>query len=162
MEFKKINNIGGWVVFAISTLVYLISAEETASYWDCGEFIAVSYKLMVPHPPGAPFFLLLGRIFSFLALGDLTQVAYWINMISVLSSGFTILFLFWTISMLARKVLKIDPQSQISLEESLIIVGASAVGALAYTFSDSFWFSAAEAEVYALSSFFTAFVVVFH
>ena len=91
MNFSKLNNIGGWVVFGISTLVYLITAEQTASYWDCGEFIAVSYKLMVPHPPGAPFFLLLGRIFSFFAFGDVTQVAYWINMVSVLSSSFTIL-----------------------------------------------------------------------
>ena len=158
MNFNKLNNIGGWAVFAISTLVYLITAEQTASYWDCGEFIAVSYKLMVPHPPGAPFFLLLGRIFSFLAFGDVTQVAYWINMVSVLSSSFTILFLFWTISMLSRKLLKVTADD-ISLDKTIMILGASAVGALAYTFSDSFWFSAVEAEVYALSSFFTAFVV---
>ncbi len=159
MNFNKINNIGGWLVFGISALVYLITAEETASYWDCGEFIAVSYKLMVPHPPGAPFFLLLGRIFSFFAFGDLTQVAYWINMISVLSSAFTILFLFWTISMLSRKLLKIGSVEEIDITQAIMILGASAVGALAYTFSDSFWFSAVEAEVYALSSFFTAFVV---
>lgn len=159
MDFKRINNIGGWVVFTISTLVYLVTVEETASYWDCGEFIAVSYKLMVPHPPGAPFFLLLGRIFSFFSLGNVNQVAFWINMISVISSGFTILFLFWTISMFARKVLGIEKGAEISAENTWKIVGASTVGALAYTFSDSFWFSAVEAEVYALSSFFTAFVV---
>ncbi|MEQ9116844.1 DUF2723 domain-containing protein [Fulvivirga sp.] len=159
MNFNKINNIGGWIVFGISALVYLITAEETASYWDCGEFIAVSYKLMVPHPPGAPFFLLLGRIFSFFAFGDVTQVAYWINMISVLSSAFTILFLFWTISMLSRKLLKVGNVEEMDLGQTIMILGASAVGALAYTFSDSFWFSAVEAEVYALSSFFTAFVV---
>lgn len=159
MNFSKLNNIGGWSVFTISTLVYLITAEETASYWDCGEFIAVSYKLMVPHPPGAPFFLLLGRIFSFLSFGDTEQVGYWINMISVLSSSFTILFLFWTISMLSRKLLKITSLDDIKIEQTILILGASAVGALAYTFSDSFWFSAVEAEVYALSSFFTAFVV---
>lgn len=158
MNFNKLNNIGGWVVFGISTLVYLITAEQTASYWDCGEFIAVSYKLMVPHPPGAPFFLLLGRIFSFFAFGDVTQVAYWINMVSVLSSSFTILFLFWTISMLSRKLLKVKTDD-IKLDQTIMILGASTVGALAYTFSDSFWFSAVEAEVYALSSFFTAFVV---
>ncbi|MEM1407933.1 MAG: DUF2723 domain-containing protein, partial [Bacteroidota bacterium] len=159
MDFKKINNIGGWAVFVLSTLVYILTVEETASYWDCGEFIAVSYKLMVPHPPGAPFFLLLGRIFSFLAFGDVTQVAFWINMISVLASGFTILFLFWTISMFARKILKISNMSEISAEQTWMIIGASAIGSLAYTFSESFWFSAVEGEVYAMSSFFTAFVV---
>lgn len=159
MDFRKINNISGWAVFALSTLVYIITVEQTASYWDCGEFIAVSYKLMVPHPPGAPFFLLVGRIFSFLALGDVESVAFWINMVSVLSSGFTILFLFWTISMFARKILKLAPGDEISPSQTISIIGASAVGALAYTFSDSFWFSAVEAEVYAMSSFFTAFVV---
>ncbi|UII33384.1 DUF2723 domain-containing protein [Fulvivirga ulvae] len=159
MDFKRVNNIGGWVVFAISTLVYLITVERTASYWDAGEFIAVSYKLMVPHPPGAPLFLLIGRIFSFFSFGDVTQVAFWINVVSVISSGFTILFLFWTISMLSRKILKIKDTSEMSDGNILMVIGASAVGALAYTFSDSFWFSAVEAEVYAMSSFFTAFVV---
>ncbi|ELR71246.1 membrane protein, putative [Fulvivirga imtechensis AK7] len=159
MDFKKVNNIAGWIIFAISTLVYLITVERTASYWDPGEFIAVSYKLMVPHPPGAPLFLLIGRIFSFFAFGDVTQVAYWINVASVISSGFTILFLFWSISMLARKIMKIGIHDTISVEKTIAIIGASAVGALAYTFSDSFWFSAVEAEVYAMSSFFTAFVV---
>ncbi|MBL3654970.1 glycosyltransferase family 117 protein [Fulvivirga sediminis] len=159
MEFKRVNNIAGWIVFAIATIVYLLTLERTGSYWDCGEFIAVSYKLMVPHPPGAPFFLLIGRIFSFLALGDGTQVAYWINVSSALSSGFSILFLFWTISMFSRKMLKIKLNEKLSSEQTWLIIGASAVGSLAYTFSDSFWFSAVEAEVYAMSSFFTAFVV---
>lgn len=159
MDFKKINNIGGWSLFGFSTLVYFLTVEETASYWDCGEFIAVSYKLMVPHPPGAPFFLLLGRVFSFLAFGDVTQVAFWINMISVLGSGFTILFLFWTISMFARKILKIQPGEEVTVPQAALIIGSSAIGALVYTFSDSFWFSAVEGEVYAMSSFFTAFVV---
>ena len=159
MDFKKINNIGGWSLFGFSTLVYFLTVEETASYWDCGEFIAVSYKLMVPHPPGAPFFLLLGRVFSFLAFGDVTQVAFWINMISVLGSGFTILFLFWTISMFARKILKIQPGEEVTVPQVALIIGSSAIGALVETFSDSFWFSAVEGEVYAMSSFFTAFVV---
>lgn len=159
MDFRKINNISGWATFLLSTLVYILTVEETASYWDCGEFIAVSYKLMAPHPPGAPFFLLIGRIFSFLSFGDVTQVAYWINMVSVLSSGFTILFLFWTISMFARKIMNIKPGDEVSTSQTISIIGTSAVGALAYTFSDSFWFSAVEAEVYAMSSFFTAFVV---
>ncbi len=156
-KFNKLNTIAGWSVFAIATLVYLFTVEETASFWDCGEFIASSYKLQVPHPPGAPFFLLMGRMFSFLAFGDGTQVAYWINQISVLSSGFTILFLFWSISLLGRKLIGIKDEA-LTDSQTFTILGASAVGALAYTFSDSFWFSAGEAEVYAFSSFFTAFV----
>ena len=156
-SFKRLNTVAGWVVFSIATLVYLLTVEETASFWDCGEFIASSYKLQVPHPPGAPFFLLLGRMFSFLSFGNELQVAYWINMISVLSSGFTILFLFWSISLLARKFYKVD-DDKFTPVQIYTIIGGSAIGALAYTFSDSFWFSAVEAEVYALSSFFTAFV----
>ncbi len=159
MDFRKLNNIAGWITFAIATLVYLITVEEVASYWDAGEFIAVSYRLMVPHPPGAPFYLLIGRIFSLLSFGDTEQVGYWINIVSVLSSGFTILFLFWTISMLARKILGVVPGVRPTGFQTVAILGASAVGALAYTFSDSFWFSAVEAEVYAMSSFFTAIVV---
>ena len=158
MNFQKINNISGWTIFAIATLVYWITVEQTASYWDCGEFIAVSYKLQVPHPPGAPLFLLIGRMFSFLAMGDVEQVAYWINISSVIASGFTILFLFWSIVMLGRKLLGINKIDEISPEKAWLLMGAGAVGALAYTFSDSFWFSAVEAEVYAMSSFFTAFV----
>jgi hypothetical protein len=158
MNFQKTNNITGWIVFTIALAVYWLTMEETASYWDCGEFIAVSYKLEVPHPPGAPLFLLIGRIFSFLALGDVTQVAYWINFTSVLSSAFTILFLFWSIVLFGRKLLKINTVEELSTN-TLLLMGAGAVGALAYTFSDSFWFSAVEAEVYAMSSFFTAFVV---
>ncbi|MDN5200794.1 DUF2723 domain-containing protein [Fulvivirgaceae bacterium BMA10] len=156
-NFRKVNNISGWVIFAIATLVYTLTVEPTASLWDCAEFIAVSYKLEVPHPPGAPFFLLVGRMFSFLAMGDVEQVAYWINMSSVISSGFTILFLYWTIVLLAKKVLGIKTGEETE-SQSYLLIGAGAIGALAYTFSDSFWFSAVEAEVYALSSFFTAFV----
>jgi tetratricopeptide (TPR) repeat protein len=157
LNYKKINNIAGWAIFAIATTVYWITVEPTASYWDCGEFIAVSYKLEVPHPPGAPLFLLIGRMFSFLALGDLEKVAYWINISSVLASGFTILFLFWTITLLGRKVFKIEKGNE-TVGQVLLLVGSAGIGALAYTFSDSFWFSAVEAEVYAMSSFFTAFV----
>jgi hypothetical protein len=158
MNFQKINNITGWAVFTIATFAYILTVEQTASFWDCGEFIAVSYKLMVPHPPGAPLFLLIGRMFSFLSFGDLESVAYWINISSVLSSGFTILFLFWSITMLGRKLMKITPGSEPEQWQTLALMGAGAVGALAYTFSDSFWFSAVEAEVYAMSSFFTAIV----
>jgi hypothetical protein len=156
-NYQKINNISGWVIFAIATIVYWLTVEPTASYWDCGEFIAVSYKLEVPHPPGAPLFLLIGRLFSFLALGDVEQVAYWINISSVLASGFTILFLFWTITLLGRKIFKIEKGAE-TPGQTVLLMGSAAIGSLAYTFSDSFWFSAVEAEVYAMSSFFTAFV----
>ena len=156
-NFNKINTLTGWFIFAIATLVYWLTVEPTAGFWDVGEFIAVSYKLEVPHPPGAPFFLLIGRMFSFLAMGDVTQVAYWINIVSVLCSGFTILFLFWSISLLGRKILKVK-DNEVSTSQLYMLMGSSAIGALAYTFSDSFWFSAVEAEVYAMSSFFTAFV----
>lgn len=153
-DYNKLNNITGWIIFILATTVYALTVEPTASFWDCGEFIAVSYKLEVPHPPGAPFFLLLGRLFSFLAMGDVTQVAYWINMLSVLSSGFTVLFLFWSITHLAKKLVAPDTNYT-----NLVIIGSGLIGALSYTFSDSFWFSAVEAEVYGMSSFFTAFVV---
>ncbi len=157
MNFKRINNLTGWLVFAIATAVYALTVEQTASFWDCGEFIAASYKLQVPHPPGAPLFLLIGRLFSFLSFGDVTKVAYWINMVSVFSSSFSILFLFWTITFLAKKVIKVNAQEP-TLGQTIQIIGSGLVGSLAYTFSDSFWFSAVEAEVYAISSFFTAFV----
>ena len=113
MTFKRLNNLTGWSVFAVALVTYILTLEETASYWDCGEFIAVSYKLMVPHPPGAPFFLLLGRMFSFLAMGDVMQVAFWINMLSALSSAFTILFLFWSIVLFGRKMMGIKDAAKI-------------------------------------------------
>jgi len=159
MNFQKANNIFGWTVFGIALLTYFLTMEETASYWDCGEFIAVSYKLQVPHPPGAPLFLLMGRAFSFLAMGDVTKVAYWINFMSVLASAFTILFLFWSITLFGRKLMGIRNDSDTTDTQLWTLMGAGLVGALAYTFSDSFWFSAVEAEVYGMSSFFTAFVV---
>jgi hypothetical protein len=106
-NFQKHNNIVGWSIFAIALVSYWLTMEPTASYWDCGEFISVSYKLEVPHPPGAPLFLLIGRMFSFLAAGDTTMVAYWINFSSVLSSAFTSLFLFWTITLFGRKLMRI-------------------------------------------------------
>jgi hypothetical protein len=154
-NYSKLNNIIGWLVFAIATAVYVLTLEPTASFWDCGEFIAAANKLQVPHPPGAPFFLLIGRIFSLFA-SDVTQIAYMVNLVSALSSSLTILFLFWTITMLAKKM--ISPDRIPTTGETLSILGAGIIGALAFTFSDSFWFSAEEAEVYAMSSFFTAFV----
>ncbi len=159
MKFQKINNIAGWAVFGVALITYWLTMEETASYWDCGEFIAVSYKLEVPHPPGAPLFLLIGRLFSFLAFGDVTKVAYWINFSSVLASAFAVLFLFWSIILFGRKVMKITKEEELTADKMWILVGAGLVGSLTYTFSESAWFSAVEAEVYAMSSFFTAFVV---
>ncbi len=157
-KFNRINNITGWLVFAVALVTYVLTVERTASFWDCGEFIACAYKLQVPHPPGAPLFLLIGRMFSLLSFGDVTKVAYWINMVSVVSSAFTILFLFWTISLLARKIIG-KKDDELTQGETFAVLGAGIVGALAYTFSDSFWFSAVEAEVYGLSSFFTAIVI---
>ncbi len=159
MNFQKANNVFGWAAFATALLTFFLTMEETASYWDCGEFIAVSYKLQVPHPPGAPLFLLMGRAFSFLALGDVTKVAYWINFMSVLASAFTVLFLFWSITLFGRKVMGLKKDNDITTNQIWLLMGAGLVGSLTFTFSDSFWFSAVEAEVYGMSSFFTAFVV---
>jgi hypothetical protein len=155
-SFNQINNLVGWIVFLISLTVYALTLEETASYWDPSEFIATSFKLQVPHPPGAPLFLLLGRFFSFFAFGDVTKVAYAINMMSALASAFTILFLYWSIVLFGQKIIQVVK----SLEEKKnLLIAAGVIGSLSYAFSDSFWFSAVEAEVYAMSSLFTAFVV---
>ncbi len=145
-------------IFGVAFVVYTLTVEETASFWDCGEFIAVSYKLMVSHPPGAPTFMLLARMFSFLALGDTSQVAFWINMLSVISSALTIAFLFWSIVLLGRKIYPPDENGVFTQATGIKLIAAGSIGALAYTFSDSFWFSAVEAEVYAMSSFLTAIV----
>jgi hypothetical protein len=157
-NFQKVNNLAGWAVFAVALITYWLTMEPTASYWDCGEFIAVSYKLEVPHPPGAPFYLLIGRLFSFLAFGDVTKVAYWINFSSIVAGAFTSLFLFWSITLFGRKLMKIG-REEATADKTWVLIGAGLVGSLAYTFSDSAWFSNVEAEVYAMSSFFTAFVV---
>lgn len=158
LNYKQINNLTGWIIFAVSTLVYILTVEQTASFWDPGEFIAVSYKLQVPHPPGAPFMLLVYRMFGFLAFGDPLQVAYWMNIASALFSGFTILFLFWSITLFGKRIFSIE-EGQESKGQTIALMGAGLVGSLIYTFSDSFWFSAVEAEVYAMSSFFTAIVI---
>jgi hypothetical protein len=158
-HFQRANNIAGWIVFTIALITYWKTMEPTASYWDCGEFIAVSYKLEVPHPPGAPFFLILGRLFSFLSFGDVTKVAYWINFCSVLAGGFTSMFLLWSITLFGRKIMKITRLEELTPDRTWVLVGAGLVGSLTYTFCDSAWFSAVEAEVYSMSSFFTAFVV---
>lgn len=155
-KYSLINNIMGWVVFLIASIVYLVTAEPTASWWDCGEYIATAYKFQVGHPPGAPTFQLFARIFSLFAGGDVTKVAYMINAVSAICSGFTILFLFWSINMLAKKL--VAKTGEITTAKSIAILGSGLVGALAYTFSDTFWYSAVEGEVYAMSSFFTALV----
>jgi hypothetical protein len=158
MNFKLLNKALGWTVFLVALITYTLTVEPTASFWDCGEFIACAFKLQVPHPAGAPFFLLIGRMASLFAGGDVTKVALMVNMVSVIASAFTILFMFWTISLLARKLFN-KKGEELSQGEMIQVFGASLVGSLIYTFSDSFWFSAVEAEVYGMSSFFTAIVV---
>ncbi|MBC8490746.1 MAG: DUF2723 domain-containing protein [Bacteroidetes bacterium] len=155
-SYNKFNNILGWIVFAIASFVYIATCEPTASFWDCGEYIATAYKLQVGHPPGAPFFQLLGRFFTLFAFGNEALVARMINYMSALSSSFTILFLFWTLTMLAKKLAL--RSGKLTQGKMYAIFGSAIVGSLAYTFSDSFWFSAVEGEVYAMSSFFTALV----
>src|SRR6056297_422996 len=155
-NFKLINRISGWIIFLIAATVYLLTIEPTTSFWDCGEFIASAYKLQVGHPPGAPLFMIISRFFTFFAGGDVTQAAKMVNAMSGIASAFTILFLFWTITHLAKKMF--PASEKLSLAQTIAIIGSGAVGALAYTFSDTFWFSAVEGEVYAMSSLFTAFV----
>ena len=155
MSFKKINNITGWAVFLIASTVYLMTMEATGSFWDCGEFVSSAFKLQIPHPPGAPLFVLLGRLFTIPFDGK--HAATGVNTMSALASGFTILFLFWTITHFARKLVQKNNEV-LNTQQIISIMAAGVVGALAYTFSDSFWYSAVEGEVYALSSFFTAIV----
>ena len=154
----------GWLVFAIAAATYLLTMEPTASFWDCGEFIVSAHKLDVGHPPGAPFFMLLGHFFSLFA-SDASHVAMCVNALSALASAFTILFLFWTITALGRKLVRNNDTQPLynstqsyTITQGIALLGAGFVGSLAYTFSDTFWFSAVEGEVYALSSLFTAVV----
>ncbi|MEE4215380.1 MAG: DUF2723 domain-containing protein [Bacteroidales bacterium] len=155
-KYRRINNITGWVVFAISLLVYTLTLEPTVSFWDCGEFILSSFKLQVGHPPGAPFYMLLGRFFSLFSFGNESNVAVMINFLSALASAFTIMFLFWTITHLVRKVFIGDEKQ--SVINIATVMASGLIGALTCTFSDTFWFSAVEGEVYATSSLFTAMV----
>ncbi len=157
-KYKLVNNVTGWLVFFIASFVYVSTIEPTASWWDCGEYISASYKLMVGHEPGAPMFQLLARFFSLFAGDDVTQVAKWINIMSALASAFTILFLFWSITHFAKKLVIGKGGDENDFGKILAVMGSGVVGALAFTFSDSFWFSAVEGEVYALSSMFTAMV----
>lgn len=154
MNFRKINNIAGWAVCVIASLVYILTAEMRGSFWDCGEFVSACYKVQLPHPPGAPLFILLGRFFIILLGNDPMHAAKAVNVMNALASGFTILFLFWTITHFARKLMT-GFREEPTVQQTITIIGAGIVGGLAYTFSDSFWFSAVEGEVYAFSSFFT-------
>ena len=156
LSYRFINNVTGWVAFMIASITYILTAEPTASLWDCGEFITTSVGLQVGHPPGAPLFMIISRLFAIFAPSPETQ-AYMINIMSALCSGFTILFLFWTITHLAKKVV-VKKDEDYTPGQLYAIMGAGLIGALCYTFSDTFWFSAVEGEVYAMSSLFTAVV----
>jgi hypothetical protein len=153
-RYNQFNNLLGWVTFLVAAVVYLLTIEPTVSFWDCGEFITTSFKFEVGHPPGAPFFMIIGRIFTL--FGGPGSAAKLINSWSALASGFTIMFLFWTITHLAKKL--VVAKDEISLGQTITIMASGFVGALAYAFSDTFWFSAVEGEVYATSSLMTAIV----
>src|SRR5690554_739780 len=152
--YKFINRLTGWVVFVIAAVVYLMTLEPTTSFWDPGEFITTSFKLEIGHPPGAPVYMIFGRFFTL--FGNPGSAAMLVNAMSALASAFTILFLFWTITHLAFKM--VVKEGRITTGNTISVMAAGAVGALAYTFSDTFWFSAVEAEVYAFSSMLTALV----
>ncbi len=159
MDFKSyrtVNNILGWLMFLTAAAVFMLTLEPTASFWDAGERLATSFKLQVAHPPGAPLYQMMARMFSLLAMGDVTRVAYWINAMSAVAGGLSVMFLFWTVGMLGHRILKI--QADVSNPKTWAVWGAGMVGALTLTFSDSFWFTAVEAEVYVTSLFLTAFV----
>ena len=157
-KYNLINNSLGWLCFVIAAVTYLLTLEPTASFWDCPEFISQGYKLEVGHPPGNPIFMLAARFFVNFAFGDVSKAALMVNSMSALLSAGTILLLFWTITHLVRKLIVKDDASEISLTQMLVIFGSGICGALAYTWSDTFWFSAVEGEVYAFSSFCTALV----
>ncbi|MGE0090668.1 MAG: DUF2723 domain-containing protein [Bacteroidales bacterium] len=155
-NFRFYNILVGWLTFLIAAITYLLTMEPTTSFWDCGEFIASAFKLEVGHPPGAPFFMIMGRFFTIFAGGP-ENAAKMVNLLSALASAFTILFLFWTITHLAKKIINTN-NDELNLGKTIAIIGSGFIGALSYTFSDTFWFSAVEAEVYATSSLFTAVV----
>jgi transmembrane protein TMEM260 (protein O-mannosyltransferase) len=163
MQFKRVNNIAGWIVFAIACTVFIITREATVSFWDCGEFIPCADKLQISHPPGAPLFVLLGRIFIILFGGGWNgalpnpHAAVQVNLLSATSSAFTVLFLFWTITHIGKKLL-VKNNETINLEKTIAIIGAGIVGALAFAFSDSFWFSAVEGIVFGVSPLFIALI----
>jgi hypothetical protein len=155
-NYRLINNSLGWLIGIIACAVYVLTVEYTFSWWDCGEYIATAHKMLVGHPPGAPTFQIIGAVFSQLAGNDPAMIGYWVNVMSALCSGFGIMFLFWTITLFGKKlVAKLGGFTPL---RTIAVFAAGAVGALAYTFTDSYWFSAVEGEVYSMSSFFTALV----
>src|SRR5882724_4197342 len=170
MNFKRLNNIVGWVVCVVACTVYIMTMEASGSFWDCGEFVSSAYKLQIPHPPGAPLYVLMGRFFIILFGDSPLTAARGVNFMSAVASGFSILFLFWSITHFARKIVlrptggaAAGMTSTASLgnpdpQQLFTIMSAGVIGALAYTFCDSFWYSAVEGEVYASSAFFTALV----
>lgn len=157
-KYNRINNALGWLCFVIAAVTYMLTLEPTASFWDCPEFISQGYKLEVGHPPGNPIFMLAARFFVNFAFGDVSKVALMVNSMSALLSAGTILLLFWTITHLVKRLIVSDDATEISLSRMLVIFGSGICGALVYTWSDTFWFSAVEGEVYAFSSFCTALV----
>ena len=159
MNFRKVNNITGWVILLIATATYTLTREATASFWDCGEFIACANEIGIPHPPGSPLFTMLGRLFIIVfSGGNAANAASSVNLMSAVASGFCVLFLFWTITHFARKMF-VNHGENLTAQQTFTVMASGVVGALAYTFSDTFWFSAVEGEVYALSSFFTALMI---
>lgn len=157
-NYKLVNNLAGWATFLLSAVVYILTTEPSASFWDCGEFILSAYKMEVGHPPGAPLFMMIANLFTQFAFGNTANVAVMVNVMSALAAAATIMFLFWTITHIARRMI-VGRKGEPSVGQTVAIIGAGLVGALAYTFTDTFWFSAVEAEVYALSSLMTAVVV---
>lgn len=159
MPFKRVNNIVGWIVGLMACTVFVMTMEATGSFWDCGEFISSCYKIQIPHPPGAPLFVLMGRFFIILFGDDPHTAAHGVNFMSAIASGLSILFLFWTITHFARKlILKGDLVTEPTRRQTFMIMACGVIGAMAYCFTDSFWYSAVEGEVYASSAFFTALV----
>ncbi|MBO4945593.1 MAG: DUF2723 domain-containing protein, partial [Muribaculaceae bacterium] len=157
-RYNIINNSLGWACFLIAAVTYLLTLEPTASFWDCPEFITQGFKLEIGHPPGNPIFMLTARFFANFAGGDVTKVAWCVNAMSALLSAGTILLLFWTITHLVKRLTVRDNATEVSTVKMMVIFGSGICGALMYAWSDTFWFSAVEAEVYAYSSFCTALV----
>jgi len=157
MQYKKINNLLGWLCFIIASITYILTLEPSVSFWDCGEFISCAYRLQVAHQPGYPVFAMLGKAFSLLSMGDNAKVPFFTNMGSGLASGATIMFLFWTITALAKKLMGNKDEATVEANK-YVIMGAGLVGALAFTYTDTFWFSAVETIVFAWSALCTALV----
>jgi hypothetical protein len=151
MQYNKINNLLGWLCFVIASATYILTLEPSVSFWDCGEFISCAYRLQVSHQPGYPLFAMLGKVFSLLSMGDNTKVPYFTNMGSAIASGATVMFLFWTITAMAKKLIA-GREKEFGDAQTLLIMGSGLVGALAFTYTDTFWFSAVETIVFALSS----------